>query len=319
MMKHVMWLCVCGVACTSPSRPTTTPVLGASLGVGDHVIDVVVAGVARTYLLHVPPAVELGAAMPLLVALHGGGGSGQQLHDAVDVDEVADARGYVVAFPDGIAANWADGRGTTDAEQQGADDVGFITTLLDDVAARVPVDSNAVYITGVSNGGMMTHRMGCALSSRLAAIAPVIASMPTAIAPSCTTTPLPVLMIQGTLDPFIPMDGGDTHHQRFPNVGDGGDVLSAADTRALWRTNNACTAETTEDLAPVDDNDSTRVQRIIADGCADGGAVEHVIVTDMGHTWPPFAGVALRLTGPTSTQLNATAVVFDFFASHRRR
>lgn len=249
----------------------------------------------------------------------GGEGGAEQYQGTFGFMERARDSGVVVVYPQGIQQNWADGRGTTDAAQEGVDDVAFFRDMVEHFAVHLAVDLDRVWVTGVSNGGMMSHRLACDLADVFTAAAPVIAALPSAHRPQCQPAqPIPLLAIQGTDDPFIPIEGGDTKHDRF-QVGDGGDVESASETERFWATQNACEeAPEVERLEPRDPDDTTRVERRVHDACADAVAVHYYIVEGMGHTWPPREGRG-NLSGPRSTQLDATELIWDFLMEYGDR
>ena len=78
--------------------------------------------------MHVPAGVEHPSG--LVINLHGAGATGQDQAALTHYDSVADAHGFVVAYPDGIDFSWADGRGASVPDRQGVDDVGFIAALV---------------------------------------------------------------------------------------------------------------------------------------------------------------------------------------------
>ena len=106
------------------------------------------------------------------------------------------------------------------------DDVGFIDRMLNEVIAAYPVDDTRVYLLGVSNGGMMTLRLGCDLSSRFAAIAPIIGQL----APGHACGPdvdIPMLHLAGARDETVRFDG-------TAGADDGFIYTSVAETAAVW-------------------------------------------------------------------------------------
>ena len=117
----------------------------------------------------------------------------------------------------------------------GADDVAFISATIDRLEAGDGVDPDRVYVTGLSRGAMMTYRLGCELSGRVAAIAPVSGNMATADGsadvPCTLDRPVSVLAIHGTADGTIPIAGGKT------------DIIFSplADVIARWRALDSCT------------------------------------------------------------------------------
>jgi polyhydroxybutyrate depolymerase len=107
-------------------------------------------GLVRTYSLHVPAGLEHPAG--LVVNLHGAGATGRDQEAATNYDAVADAHGFIVVYPDGIDFSWADGRGPSQPDRQGIDDVGFITTLAGKLVADFGVDPGHVFATGRIHG-----------------------------------------------------------------------------------------------------------------------------------------------------------------------
>src|SRR5205823_10209444 len=128
-------------------------------------------GHTRRYLLHVPDT-PTGA---LVLAFHGGGESPENQQQISGFDALSDRSHFIVAYPEGVEKSWADGRGTTAADAQGIDDVGFTRAVVADIERTHAVDRARIFATGASNGGTMSHRLGCQMADTLAAIGPVIA------------------------------------------------------------------------------------------------------------------------------------------------
>ena len=99
---------------------------------------------------HLPPN------RPLVIVLHGNGGTGHQIRKFTHFDDLATKNGFVVAYPDAIDHHWNDGRPEV---ANGSDDVGFIAKLIAELSARYSIDPARVYVTGISNGGIMAYRL----------------------------------------------------------------------------------------------------------------------------------------------------------------
>ncbi len=108
------------------------------------------------YLLYVPKSYQAGKPMPLLVALHGGWGTGENMEEVSGFDRVADARGVIVAYPDGISRAWNAGTCCAKPMENNVNDVAFMANLVADIKTKVAVDDKRVYGAGFSNGAMMT-------------------------------------------------------------------------------------------------------------------------------------------------------------------
>ncbi|MCX6006878.1 MAG: hypothetical protein NTZ34_06415, partial [Chloroflexi bacterium] len=172
-----------------------------------------------------------------------------------------------------------------------------------------------VYATGISNGALMSNRLGCELSDKIAAIAPVAGNIPQKTAsiwsPSRVVS---VLMINGTEDPVVPFNGGDVSLLSVKT----GKVISVADTVKFWVTQDGCPSapemEQLPDLTP-DDGTSTIVERYT--GCRYGTGVVLYKVIGGGHTWPGgLQYMPEKLIGKTSRDFSATETIWQFFKLH---
>jgi len=270
-------------------------------------------GRTRSYHLHVPESVRPDVAHPLVLVLHGGGGNGFGMSRLSHFDRVADEHGFIAVYPDGVDAFWADGRGVTDADDQGIDDVGFLMALLDALAARHRVDPARVFAAGISNGGFMAQRLACDHADRIAAIASVGASLPAALADRCRPArPVPALFVHGTEDTFIPYAGGLVTGRS----GRSAVLLSAPDSVRRWAERSGATRPVGPTDMPNTADDPTRLVRTGFTGEAD---VDLVTVEGGGHTWPGGIQYApVRMIGLTSRAVDASALIGGFFASHPR-
>ena len=210
-------------------------------------------GRVRQYLLYVPAAPN----GSLVLAFHGGGQTTAQMQRISGFDALADREHFIVAYPEAFERSWADGRHVTIAEKQGIDDVGFAKAVVADIAGTHTIDRSRVFATGLSNGGIFSHRLGCEAADTFAAIAPVIGAIATRPAASCRpSAPVAVVGVQGVADPSVPFDGGYVGGRP-----EGGGVLSSRATQELWRSLNGCapTAESTP--LPIFVQDGTSVVR----------------------------------------------------------
>jgi polyhydroxybutyrate depolymerase len=309
--RRPAWLCFAAIA----TLATTIAVHSAHAADRDG--QLTVGGKSRTFSLHIPDAPPPQGGFPVVLAFHGGGGQGANMRRLTGFDAVADRRGFIVVYPDGIDKHWNDGRSTIRNPQ---DDIGFVNALLDHLQATAPVDRSRVFATGASNGALFAERLGCDLAARIGAIAPVAGTLPADIAPACKPArPVAVLQIDGTADPIMPYDGGKVAD--FGGRGEGGVVLSVAATAAVWANRNGCKASATEiPLRPIAPLDPTRIVQQTFGGCAVAAPVKVLSVQGGGHTWP--GGSQRRpvmLVGRTSRQTDASEAIADFFLGLPRR
>ena len=258
--------------------------------------------VDRTYRAHRPANVIAGPG--LVIVLHGSFGGGFQIESDSGFDAQADRLGWIAVYPDGVADGW-DAFGSTDkwGKHPGSDDVAFVSALIDHFEASDGVDPDRVYVTGLSRGGMMTYRLGCELSGRIAAIAPVSGNMATAAGsadvPCALARPVSVLAIHGTADGTIPIDGGMVDIPFSP----------LADVIARWRSLDGCG---TASMVSLDGPSTTT-----AWACDRGSTVSTRVVTGGWHTWPNVSG-ALASAGGSPDSFDAARLIADFFATHPR-
>lgn len=280
---------------------------------GNRTIAVTVGGLRRSYRLHVPAGRTPAAGRPLVVLLHGNGGTGDGMARLTHFDAVADSAGLIAAYPDGIDRSWADGRGITAADREHVDDLAFLDAVVDDVARHVAVNRHRLYLAGISNGGFMTQRAACDRADRYAAVAIVDALLTDSLANACRPSrPIAVMLMVGTDDPLVPYGGGEVRGGR-------GRVRSATETAWFWARVNQCAAAQPVVNYPDRAQDGTTVSMLRYEGCADGSGVRVVRVEGGGHTWPGGRQYLPRLAvGRTSRDVDASALLLEFFARHSR-
>lgn len=274
-------------------------------------------GLERTYLVHVSSLYDKTNPTPLVIVLHGGGGSGQGMNALTHFNAIADRENFIVVYPDGFENHWNDGRNVQrySAQAQNIDDVGFISALIDHLSGEFNIDARRVYVTGISNGAQMSHRLGSELSEKIAAIAPVAGNIPVNMAPVWSPTrPVSVLIINGTADPLVPWAGGNVHLGRLVL----GQVLSVAETVKFWVIKDGCAAARVEARLPdTDPNDGTTVMTETYGGCQDSVEVVLYAVEGGGHTWPGgLQYLSEAVIGRTSRDFNASEVIWQFFELH---
>lgn len=303
------------VTAAAASMPPQT---ANTLSPGNHDLTIEVDGLIRTFILHVPPQTNSNELLPLLIVLHGGGGTGEKMQKMLGFDDHADTRGFLVAYPDAYqisgerdSGRWNDGRGTEESSKRGIDDVKFLLEMIAEIGRLTPLDAGRVYVTGASNGGMMTYRLGCETEGVFAGIAPVIANIPQPLFETCSpVVPLAFVAINGSADPLIPLEGGEVCEGiRFGCTG--GWVVSQSESVGLFAKANGCDGFPQVQVMPTMIADGTSVEKQNYLNCV-SAPVQAYIVKGGGHTWPPLPG-QLPAAGAQSKNLNATRVIVDFF------
>jgi polyhydroxybutyrate depolymerase len=279
---------------------------GKTLGSGSRDEDVTSGGLARVAHLHVPTLYDPTSGAMLVLAFHGFFETGALQEVQSRMDPSSDAKGYIVAYPEGIANSWNAGDCCGDAWTNSVDDVQFTRDLLAAIENDYCIDPKRIFATGFSNGGFFAHRLGCEMSDVFGAIAPVSGVLGIDPSSCLPTRPIPVLDFHGTADPIVPYDGGTPI---IPiDVAGVLDFRSVTDTLDFWINENGCLAPETTIFT---NGDATCMQWGLCKGGAD---VVHCKIDQGGHQWP--GGVALPVVGKCSTDISATDTIYDFFAAH---
>jgi polyhydroxybutyrate depolymerase len=264
----------------------------------DIIDSFMVDGVYRNYILHLPTSYNASNQYPLVFNLHGytSQASEQQIYSQMDT--CADANNFIVVYPNGIGKYW-------NAFGSGADDVKFIDSLLERIAASYSVDRTAIYSCGMSNGGFMSYTLACQLSHKIAAIASVTGSMSSWNLANCPLSrKVPVMQIHGTADPTVDYNNGVSG---WGSVGIEASLL-------FWRDTNNCPS--VSDTLPVPNTnlaDGCTAELIRFQNCGQGSEVYFYKVFGGGHTWP---GAPINI-GVTNKDFSATAEIWNFFKRHK--
>jgi polyhydroxybutyrate depolymerase len=265
---------------------------------------IMVDGLTRTFQMHFPPDYDGTIELPLIIAMHGGFGNGPQLENQSQISVKADEENFIVVYPEGVQGflnirTWNGGECCGYAVENNIDDVGFIDALLDSLQANYAIDSLRVYATGMSNGGFMAYRLACELSHRIAAIAPVAASM--ALDVCSPLNKVPIIHFHSYLDNNIPFEGGVgsgfSNHYNPPLDS----VLN------VWGEINNC--ELTNDTV----SDLFEYTHIVWGDCECDYSIEYYITYDGGHSWPGGQGL---LGDPSSEFINANDLMWEFFQQY---
>jgi len=279
-------------------------------------------GLDRQYVLSVP-AQPRSEPIPLIVVLHGGIGTGRRMQRALGFDAYVDKLGVAVAYPDaytepgkGKTTRWNDGRETLASTRLGVDDVAFLRDLVKDVGQRVRIDPARVFVTGPSNGGMMTYRAACEAADVFTAAAPVIGSIPLKLADRCKPSrPISLLAINGTADPYVPFAGGTVCANVSELVCERGDVIPPSKSVEFFARRDGCASEPKHETLPAAQARDPGVEKLSYD-CKDA-RVEALWIQGGGHNWPPNSGQIGTRTGAGTRNLDATAAIVAFFLSSR--
>lgn len=269
----------------------------------------------REYIAHVPEGYEGSKAYPVLLAFHGGFGSAEQFERSSGLSEIADERGFIVVYGQGLsfgrlkAPVWNAGNccGQAQESQRDIDDVGYVRAVVQDLKKRYSIEESRVYSTGMSNGAMLIQRLACEASDLLAGAASVAGTI--AVSDCEPERPIPILVIHGTDDQNVPYAGG-TGSEAFNRAA----YISIEQEFRDWAERNRCSPEEpiVTQVAPHA-SDGKSVEHRAFTGCA--APVERYTVHGGGHEWPGGqapVGNRLERTQPTQI-LDASSLVVDFF------
>ena len=283
----------------------------------DYSASIIHHDIERTFIVHIGKSYDASEPTALVFVLHGGGGSAEVMPVFTGFNAIADRESFIVVYPDGVENHWNDGREPKiyRTHIENIDDTGFISSLIDALAVELNIDMKRIFVTGISNGGMMSHRLACELSDRIAAIAPVASSIPVNMADIWNPSkPVSTLIINGTEDPLVPWEGGDIQLGEMSL----GDVLSVSDTVEFWTSKNNCylQPEITR-LSERNLNDGTSVWMETYSGCDSGTEVVLFGIDGGGHTWPGgYQYADEHLIGKTSLEFDASEIIWQFFEAH---
>ncbi len=313
-------LCLCGElffasawlnVSSSPAfaqQPPTRRELRKGAGPQDWKYQISIGGLTRSYLLYVPGGINKDHPVPLVLVFHGGGGHAYNMPRFTGFDALADAHGFLVAYPESVNGHWNDTRALSPA-----DDVGFVSAVISEVERRYPVDPARIYATGISNGGFFAQRLACDLSDQIAAVASVAATMPETLLPAChPAQPVSVMFIQGTNDPLVHINGGNIARTHGRNI-------SLANAVYFWLNHDEIKSKPESTDLPSHDPNGTTVHRDVHAGGKRNSEVIVYTIRGGGHTWPGGTQYFPQiLVGKVNHDLNASAVIWDFFSHHKR-
>ena len=140
-----------------------------------------------------------------------------------------------------------------------ADDIAFFNQMLDQLPMKFSVDTSRVYAAGLSEGGFMSLRLGCALGDRIAAVAAVGAAMPKTMI-CLPPRPVPMLMMNGTSDPVVPYGGGTEHNLSLS-------VVSVEDSAKAWAKIDRCEEKPDKSKLPPHEKGGMETRVDTYNGC----------------------------------------------------
>ncbi len=162
---------------------------------------VVADGRYRLILPEPPPpdGVKSGAIM----FFHGWQGSAEETVADSGLTALASRLGVALIAPDGAGKTWS----YPGSPGRHRDEFAFVAQVLDDVAARFPVDPGRILASGFSQGGSMVWYLACRMPDRFKAFAPVAGAFWEPLPASCAGPRPPLVHMHGTADMTVPLAG----------------------------------------------------------------------------------------------------------------
>lgn len=314
-----LFLCCFVIGCL----PLSSDSVSMSPGPGDHTITLVVDGLTRSYIVHVPSIYDSITPFPVVIMLHGGGGTAKATIWETGWTKKADKSGFLAVFPNAMSRDpsmnsnfarnpqlWNDGSNRFYTDQKVVDDSRFISALLDDLSSRFNVDKRRIFVTGFSNGASMSFLVGARLSDRIAAIAPVAGAC--WLDSVVLNRPIPMLYITGNADPLNLVAGG------VPKLANGASDKVRGKPKPPVQESILKWVKALD--CPIKQAKVSDVNHVHTETYSPGRhdtEVVYITVDELGHTWA--GGRSLlpeRWVGKTSDRINATDVIWNFFQKH---
>lgn len=269
----------------------------------DYTNTIDISGQDRPYHVHLPPGYNERREWPVVLMFHGLTQTVEGARVMSQFDALADEENFIVVYPEGFLRAWQ----TDDIDYLGVDDLAYLNAVLDEIEVDLSVDTRRIYSTGFSQGAHMQHRLACEMPDRIAAFGPVAGIM-SAIQPGTCDPgrPIPMILINSVDDQRVP------YERRF------NEMLGVPETIDFWVGHDNCNPEpVVEDLPDADPADGTTVSRHTYSGCDAGVEVVLYRIEGAGHTWAGGTPFDPRAFGLTSTDINASRTLWEFFEGIR--
>ena len=192
-----------GVSGTGSGGAGTTCTPARTHAPGTSTVNMQSGGMARDYVLHIPPSYDGTTALPLVFDVHGYTSFATEQLMRSKWDQMADKEHFVLIDPDGINKSWNAGNC---CGSNNVDDVTFFRDMVKKASAELCIDTKRVYVSGHSNGGAMTYRLACEAPDIFAAANPVCGWM--GITNCKPSRPIAMLEIRAFNDTTVQYDGG---------------------------------------------------------------------------------------------------------------
>jgi polyhydroxybutyrate depolymerase len=312
MVSVMVLLVLCGYSESPAGVASYEP------GTHKHKLDLRVLGFRRSYLIHIPKNYDRAEARPLVVALHGAFSTAEEMEEETGLSELADREGFLVLYPNGITLfgwlqHWNAGHCCGRAMKDRVDDLGFVSTVIEEVREHFRVDPSRIYMVGYSNGGMLAYLFAAQKPETLAAVAVIAGTIGSSPSPSepevripPARAPVPVMAIHGREDDSIPYEGGSIKNE-------GHSYVSVKESMEFWlKANQVPTSPQREEMIGG---------RVVKETWKAWESDQEVILFTLEgwkHTIPTKYFTKKLPENDPLKDFHATDIIWDFFKSHHR-
>jgi len=275
----------------------------------------------RTWITHLPKNYTKTKSYPLVIALHGGGGTAKQLmtNTRKRFNKLANKENFIVVYPQGIKKSWND-NSTRDtngyARKENIDDVGFIEKMIAQIESHYNIKSNAIFACGISNGGLMSQTLAFELPEKIKAIGMVASNFgEDEINEIKSISPFSILFIHGTEDPIFPYEEGEINvfkKTRGKVLGIDKSIAFMVNLNGNYSKPNVYKIENT-----IVNDDCKSEHLKFPNPKHPSLKIELIKIKNGGHTWPGAKEqrIIKRLVGKTTQDFYACDKLWAFFKS----
>ncbi len=266
-------------------------------------------GIDRSFFLYLPDNIQPGA--PLVFVLHGYTGSASSTISSYGMNDIADANGFAVCYPQGSQDLTGTNFWNINFPLETVDDVGFLSSLAQDLTNFLDLDANCTYVCGMSNGGMMSYYLGCERPDVFKAFASVTGTITSNFLANCMgNIPVPFMQIHGTFDLIVPYNGSTIAEDNF------GEFLPVEEIFRTWNDINDCQSVDFFSVPNAPVLDFSSVSGAEVSDCDGNLKAKFYRVENGGHTWPGSPQIPfIDFLQPTNQDINASEEIWNFFSS----
>jgi polyhydroxybutyrate depolymerase len=280
----------------------------------------------RSYWLHVPPSYDGSETVPLVIVLHGSTDFSLRypfwffrsswMENYTEFSMKADEEGFIVVYPNAKFDFYTKGFDYNYGYAVGGfpkyvDDLGFLRAIINKMERDYLINTSRIYITGISDGGVMTYSAGAYLSDIVAAIAPVAGTIGGSFSIDddayyqipTPENPVSVIAFFGTNDSLMPYDGGGEYS-----------IASVNESVAFWVEHNGCNP-----IPEIYTSPSGRIIRRIYTNGEKGTEVVQYTTVGGDHWWPGNHWNKGQWMIDTIQEISATDLIWEFFEAHPKQ